>query len=238
MAMPGMFKYLLVSALFVELAAAATYIVGGPNGGWDMATNQQTWASSQSFRVGDNLVFQYSPSDDVAEVSIGEYDSCQASNPMQAYGGGLSLISLTSPGKRYFISSIPSHCSAGMKLAVDTLAGSSAAPAESPAVSAPITSLPLGFGFSPVPSVAPEISMSSPSEPPVPKPSPSRSESPVPGTSGLAAGVQGSEDSANSTPLSRSTTTLDSPDSSASRSWFPSGFGKSLSFVVMMFMAL
>lgn len=55
MAMPGMFKYLLLGVLFIELAAAANYLVGGPNGGWDEATNQQTWASSHSFRVGDNL---------------------------------------------------------------------------------------------------------------------------------------------------------------------------------------
>lgn len=55
MAVPGMFKYLLLGALFTELAVAANYTVGGPKGSWDTATDQQTWASSRSFRVGDNL---------------------------------------------------------------------------------------------------------------------------------------------------------------------------------------
>ncbi|KAK4784055.1 hypothetical protein SAY86_018423 [Trapa natans] len=218
MTVAGMFKYLFLVALFIEHSAAATYIVGGPNGGWDTATDQQTWASNQSFRVGDNLVFQYYPSHDVTEVSKAEYDSCQASNPIVAYVGGLSLIPLTSPGKRYFICSIPGHCSAGMKLAVDTLPGTSAVPAESPVASS-----------------APKIPMSSPSESPIPEPPlPPPSASPVPSTWRPVAGVQGSEDPTNSTPLSHSTT-LDSPDTSASRSRFPVGcFGKSLSFVVMV----
>ncbi|XP_062152306.1 uncharacterized protein LOC133860721 [Alnus glutinosa] len=46
---------------------AANYMVGGPNGWWDTTTGLQTWASSQSFSVGDNLM-------------IFDYDSCQASH--------------------------------------------------------------------------------------------------------------------------------------------------------------
>lgn len=41
--------------LFIGLARASTYTVGGPNGGWDIMTDQKTWGSSQTFVVGDNL---------------------------------------------------------------------------------------------------------------------------------------------------------------------------------------
>lgn len=39
----------------VNLAMAANYTVGGPNGGWDQSTDLTTWASSQTFLEGDNL---------------------------------------------------------------------------------------------------------------------------------------------------------------------------------------
>lgn len=53
---------LVVVTMLIELAMAATYMVGGPNGAWDSSTDLQTWASSQSFLVGDNLskLFPYS----------------------------------------------------------------------------------------------------------------------------------------------------------------------------------
>ena len=55
MAMLRALMSLAISAMLNNLAMAANYTVGGPNGGWDTSTNVQTWASSQSFLVGDNL---------------------------------------------------------------------------------------------------------------------------------------------------------------------------------------
>lgn len=46
---------LAVTALLIQLGMAANYTVGGPNGGWDTSSNLQTWASAQTFIVGDNL---------------------------------------------------------------------------------------------------------------------------------------------------------------------------------------
>lgn len=55
MAMLRTLMSLAISAILINLAMAANYTVGGPNGGWDTSTNIQTWASSQTFLVGDNL---------------------------------------------------------------------------------------------------------------------------------------------------------------------------------------
>ena len=55
MAMLRALMSLAISAILINLAMAANYTVGGPNGGWDTSTNVQTWASSQSFLVGDHL---------------------------------------------------------------------------------------------------------------------------------------------------------------------------------------
>jgi len=45
---------LAILAMLINLGMGANYTVGGANG-WDTITDLQTWASSQSFLVGDNL---------------------------------------------------------------------------------------------------------------------------------------------------------------------------------------
>lgn len=51
-------KSLLVIAIVVAVAATAhgaSYTVGEPRGSWDLQTNYTAWASSISFRLGDQL---------------------------------------------------------------------------------------------------------------------------------------------------------------------------------------
>ncbi|XP_030462479.1 uclacyanin 1-like [Syzygium oleosum] len=126
----------VLAALLIEVAAAASYTVGG-SGGWDTSTDFQTWASSQKFIVGDTLVFRYTPTHDVTEVTKADYDSCQATSPIKTSTGGSTTVSLTSPGKRYFICATPGHCAAGMKLEVDTLAATSSPPPAIPTTPPP-----------------------------------------------------------------------------------------------------
>ncbi|XP_045806659.1 uclacyanin 1-like [Trifolium pratense] len=151
-------------AMFIKLAMATNHIVGGPNGGWDTSSDLQSWASSQQFSVGDNLIFNYPPNHDVVEVTKPDYDSCQQTNPIQSYNDGATTITLTSQGKRYFICGTIGHCNQGMKVEIDTLAtqispASPAPAAESPSISdSPIISI--------IPSAAPEESISSPAESP------------------------------------------------------------------------
>ncbi|KAF3443749.1 hypothetical protein FNV43_RR13439 [Rhamnella rubrinervis] len=151
---------LAIMAMLMELAMAANYTVGDPNGGWDTSTNLQTWASSQSFLVGDNLIFQYSTNHDVVEVRKAEYDSCQPSNPVETHTGGDTIITLSSPGKRFFICGTPGHCGQGQKVEIDTLATSSSPP--------PSASPPANSNQSPQqsPSLAPQAPTSSPESPP------------------------------------------------------------------------
>ncbi|KAK9284888.1 hypothetical protein L1049_024069 [Liquidambar formosana] len=174
MAMLRTFFSLAVSAMLIELAMAANYTVGGSNAGWDTSTDLKTWASSQSFLVGDNLIFQYSPNHDVVEVGKSDYDSCQASNPVQSYSSSPTTIPLSSPGKRYFICGTIGHCSQGMKVEVNTLAASS-----------PSTPPPVSSVSPPAPSPPPETSAPQPTlstPPPVSSVSPPAS-SPPPETS-------------------------------------------------------
>ncbi|KAK8569706.1 hypothetical protein V6N13_046752 [Hibiscus sabdariffa] len=148
MAVQRTFVCLVALAVFVELAMAANYTVGGTNGGWDTSTDLQSWVSAQTFSVGDSLIFQYTPNHDVLEVSKADHDSCQTSNPLQTYTGGNTVVPLTSSGKRYFICGTLGHCSQGMQIEIDTLATSTPAPATSPS-SAPSSSPAPGTSPSP-----------------------------------------------------------------------------------------
>ncbi|CAN6170497.1 unnamed protein product [Urochloa humidicola] len=118
-----------MAALAVQLAAAADHPVGG-SGNWDASgTNYNGWAAKQAIKQGDTVSFKYSASHDVTEVSKADYDACSGANPIKSYTGGATSIKLTTPGKHYFICSIPGHCAAGMKLEVTVAAAAAAAPA-------------------------------------------------------------------------------------------------------------
>lgn len=55
MAMLRILANLAAFALVMELAMAANFNVGAPNGGWDLLTSLQAWANSKNFTVGDSL---------------------------------------------------------------------------------------------------------------------------------------------------------------------------------------
>ncbi|XP_030546355.1 uclacyanin 1 isoform X1 [Rhodamnia argentea] len=224
MATPRSLTCFVLAALLIELAAAASYTVGGPNGGWDTTTDVQTWASSQKFLIGDTLVFQYAPSHDVTEVTKADYDSCQATSPIKTSTGGSSTVSLTSPGKRYFICSTPGHCAGGMKLEVDTLAATSTPPAATPATppAASPSSPPAASPSTPPPRspAASPPSKSPAASPPAESParSPSSALAPkaaVPSPAAMPGSAPPSETPAEAAPPSGSA--AESPKSSANR---------------------
>ncbi|XP_042482262.1 uclacyanin 1-like [Macadamia integrifolia] len=151
MAMFRAFLNLAVIAMLVEFAVGANYTVGGTNG-WDLTSNVQSWVAAQSFHVGDNLIFQYSQPHNLLEVTKADYDSCQATNALQSYSDGNTVITLTTPGKRYFTCGAPGHCTQGMKLQVNTLA-TSAATAPSPTIATSPSTLP-NIATPPMPAIA------------------------------------------------------------------------------------
>ncbi|XP_058106896.1 uclacyanin 1 [Magnolia sinica] len=179
MAMMRTFASLAVLLVMAQLAMGANHTVGGPQGSWDLSTNFQQWASSNSFSVGDNLIFQYAPVHSVLEVTKADYDSCQFGNPLESHTDGNTVIPLTSPGKRYFICGTEGHCSQGMKVEIDTVAES--APSVSLGSTPPNTD-----GPSPSPSASPIIPppstspIISPSKSPSPSPKVPHSKSPSP----------------------------------------------------------
>ncbi|CAH1425127.1 unnamed protein product [Lactuca virosa] len=130
--MRGTLMGFVAIAMLLELAMAVDHTVGAPSGGWDVSTNLQTWASSQTFVVGDNLVFQYGSSHDVLEVTKADYDSCSSSSPISTAITSPTTIPLTTIVSRYFICGRSNHCSQGMKVEVTTVAGAPTPPQTTP----------------------------------------------------------------------------------------------------------
>uniref|UniRef100_A0A0E0QE49 Phytocyanin domain-containing protein n=1 Tax=Oryza rufipogon TaxID=4529 RepID=A0A0E0QE49_ORYRU len=107
------------AVLATTATGATTYTVGAPAGSWDTRTNYAQWVSAVTFRVGDQLVFKYSPAaHDVVEVTKAGYDSCSSSGPVATFNSGDDTVPLTATGTRYFMCGFPGHCAAGMKIAV------------------------------------------------------------------------------------------------------------------------
>ncbi|RWR87082.1 mavicyanin [Cinnamomum micranthum f. kanehirae] len=125
--MDCVFGRVVMVAIFVALgptreAFAAKHEVGGSQG-WDVTANLGSWASSQTFRVGDQLDFKYTPGlHSVVELAgEKEYKNCDMSNTLNSMNGGTSMVRLDKPGYRYFTCGTLGHCAEGMKLKVKTL---------------------------------------------------------------------------------------------------------------------
>eukprot|EP01018_Ginkgo_biloba_P039229 Gb_00868 [translate_table: standard] len=157
----GLKFFVAIFALVFHLAVAADHDVGG-SAGWMVPTSNSalytSWASNQTFNVGDRLVFKYiTGTHTVDQVTKTNYDSCTSTSPLATYTNGPTTVTLNRTGTLYFICGIPGHCSGGQKVAV-TVASSASTPTVAPA------SPPTAGGPSPTPTATP----SSPSGVPTP----------------------------------------------------------------------
>ncbi|KAK2991914.1 hypothetical protein RJ640_006091 [Escallonia rubra] len=120
------FMVMVVAAMQLQSSKAATHVVGGsigwlvPPGG---SAAYSTWAASQTFVVGDVLVFNFTTGQhDVAEVSKAAFDSCNATSPISMVTNGPANITLTAAGEHHFICTFSRHCGLGQKLAINVSA--------------------------------------------------------------------------------------------------------------------
>ncbi|KAM0932180.1 putative Phytocyanin domain, cupredoxin [Dioscorea sansibarensis] len=104
-------------------ALARKYEVGGDQG-WDVSTDFTSWASSTTFKVGDQLVFTYTPGLHTVVELAGEkeYNKCDINGALNSMNDGKSTVKLSKPGYRYFACGTMGHCQEGMKLKIKTLA--------------------------------------------------------------------------------------------------------------------
>ncbi|XP_038997918.1 blue copper protein 1a-like [Hibiscus syriacus] len=115
--------------LIAKRASATQHVVGGSQG-WDESVDLNTWASGQTFKVGDQLVFKYSSGlHSVVELGSGTaYKNCDLGTSLDTKNTGNDVVKLNKVGTRYFACGTLGHCEQGMKMKITTVAGN--APSE------------------------------------------------------------------------------------------------------------
>ncbi|EEF48563.1 blue copper protein [Ricinus communis] len=132
----------LVLCMVVVPSLATDYTIGDTSG-WTMGLDYSTWTAGKTFKVGDNLVFNYGGGHTVDEVSASDYNTCTVGNGITSDSSGATTIALKTAGTHYFICGVVGHCGSGMKLAVTVkAAGSSTETSATPSsgTSTPATS--------------------------------------------------------------------------------------------------
>ncbi|PIA57010.1 hypothetical protein AQUCO_00600020v1 [Aquilegia coerulea] len=133
----------LVGFLFVVIAlvscttAQTTHVVGDSSTGWTVPsgpTFYTNWASSQTFRVGDSLVFNFATGrHDVATVTRAAFDACNTSSTLgQVQTTSPVTITLSSQGPQYYFCTFQGHCSSGQKLAINVVGAAASPPTTTP----------------------------------------------------------------------------------------------------------
>uniref|UniRef100_A0A1D1YM47 Blue copper protein n=1 Tax=Anthurium amnicola TaxID=1678845 RepID=A0A1D1YM47_9ARAE len=107
---------LCVALCAVVPAGAATLYNVGDTAGWDISADLDKWPVGKNFTVGDTLWFQYSRYHTVNEVDKRGFYNCSTANATETGAGGNTTITLTTPGDKYFICGVLSHCFGGMRL--------------------------------------------------------------------------------------------------------------------------
>nr|XP_016447135.1 PREDICTED: mavicyanin-like [Nicotiana tabacum] len=128
------------------LVDGTVYSVGDSAGWTGSNIDYHMWASTKTFQVGDTLghgfeswnqsatevlalgiftncclngaeVFQYNQQlHNVVRVSLSDFHSCNAGNPIATYSSGNYSITIVGPGHYYYICGFRGHCQAGQKL--------------------------------------------------------------------------------------------------------------------------
>ncbi|CAI9093861.1 OLC1v1029451C1 [Oldenlandia corymbosa var. corymbosa] len=111
----------MVATIFAP-TMAADFVVGDDKG-WTLNFDYQKWAEGKEFHVGDKLVFNYTlGKHNVVKVNGTEFQQCSAPLTSLPLISGNDLIQLKTPGKKWYICSVGSHCESGpMKLAINVL---------------------------------------------------------------------------------------------------------------------
>ncbi|KAL4564017.1 hypothetical protein LXL04_028067 [Taraxacum kok-saghyz] len=126
---------MVVASFQLQATVAQTRHVVGDAFGWTIPTTNgvyTTWASRQTFNVGDTLFFNFTTGfHDVTEVSQAAYGPCTIGNPITTTAAGPATITLSTPGNHYYICTVGRHCQAGQKLTINVGGATSTPPSTS-----------------------------------------------------------------------------------------------------------
>ncbi|KAL5580599.1 hypothetical protein UlMin_013041 [Ulmus minor] len=131
--------------LFIILAIVATLAPSisavefnvGDGTGWTINFDYQAWAQGKEFHVGDKLVFKYpNGAHNVLKVNGTGFQQCVAPPDSVPLTTGNDVITLATPGRKWYICGVGQHCEVGnQKLFINVLeqvSSPSSSPSPSP----------------------------------------------------------------------------------------------------------
>ncbi|PSS04108.1 Uclacyanin 1 like [Actinidia chinensis var. chinensis] len=116
------FLTVAIVAVSVHAILATEYVVGDAKG-WSLNFNYQAWAEGKEFHVGDKLVFKYAQgAHNVLRVDGTAFQQCAAPATIQPLTTGNDVITLATPGPKWYICGVGKHCESGnMKFSITVL---------------------------------------------------------------------------------------------------------------------
>ncbi|XP_062078094.1 blue copper protein-like [Humulus lupulus] len=134
----------IAAAALMQFSTAQTTHIVGDGLGWLVPPGgliaYQIWADTQTFVVGDVLVFKFSDAfQDVARVTKDSFKSCNSSEPISLKTKSSANFTLDTIGEYYFIGTKDKHCNMGQKLAINVTAYPGPTPSPAPTISGPVT---------------------------------------------------------------------------------------------------
>ncbi|KAM7253785.1 hypothetical protein ACFE04_031467 [Oxalis oulophora] len=137
MATHKFFALAVLAIVLPSLATATEYIVGDDSG-WTNNFDYAKWAQDKVFTVGDTLVFKYTaPNHNVFKVNGTGFKDCIKPPSDEALTTGNDRVTLATPGKKWYICGVKTHCAESNQKLTINVVGSAPTPApSSPASSA------------------------------------------------------------------------------------------------------
>ncbi|XP_048131622.1 uncharacterized protein LOC115746443 [Rhodamnia argentea] len=123
MASSIIFMTLALVAAIVPVSVMGTEFMVGDDKGWTLNFDYQAWAEGKQFYVGDKLVFKYpGGAHNVLKVNGTGFQECVAPAGTVALTTGNDVITLLTPGRKWYICGVGKHCASGnMKLVITVL---------------------------------------------------------------------------------------------------------------------
>ncbi|XP_059664060.1 blue copper protein-like [Cornus florida] len=123
---------IIVAILALSISVSAKEFIVGDDAGWDVGPDYQDWAEGKEFVVGDTLVFKYPVGDhNVFKVNGTAFKACMKPPPSEALTTGNDVITLATPGKKWYICGVGMHCAYGEQKLAITVQPNNLAPAPS-----------------------------------------------------------------------------------------------------------
>ncbi|KAL7595865.1 hypothetical protein Lser_V15G27710 [Lactuca serriola] len=102
--------------------SSSKVFVVGDDKGWTLNFDYQAWAKGKQFFVGDKLVFRYAVGKhNVFRVNGTSFQQCTIPAATEALTSGYDVITLETPGRKWYICGVGKHCLMGLKLFINVL---------------------------------------------------------------------------------------------------------------------